>query len=102
LTFGRLRPDKLRASGLTESLFWDASLGVMIEACFSRGGASGNRVIQPQLVEISAVFSGAWGWLAALHGKGVDGAIPSSYVTLNLFQGLSHNRGKQRLWKDGC
>jgi hypothetical protein len=39
-----------------ESLFWDASLEVMIEAYLSRGGARANRVIQYQLVEISAVF----------------------------------------------
>jgi hypothetical protein len=31
-------------------------------AYFSHDGARENRVIQPQLVEISAVFSGAWGW----------------------------------------
>jgi hypothetical protein len=75
---------------------------VPIAACFSYDGPRGNRVIQSQLVEISAVFCGGWGWLAALHGKGVDGAIPSSYVTLNLFQGLSLNRRKRSLLKYGC
>jgi hypothetical protein len=39
-----------------------ASLGVMIEARFSHDPARGNRAIQPQLVEISAIFWDGCGW----------------------------------------
>lgn len=63
LPFSRLRPDRLSANGLIESLFRGVSLEVMIEARFSHDGARGNRVIQYQLPEISDVFFGGYGRL---------------------------------------
>jgi hypothetical protein len=48
---------------------------MLVAACFSRDGARKNRVIQSQLVEISAVFCGGWEWPETPPGKGVGAAI---------------------------